>query len=239
MARLLIDLYAQRPRMKIKSPFLLKTIGFTIACFVRSWISTINFHYHPLGKNFDPNQPDFQGRYIYMFWHENLLMPAYQYGRPDISVLISNHSDGEMIAQACKHLGFSLVRGSSTRGGIEAIRNMVKLSKAGHIAITPDGPKGPRGVVQPGIVYLASKSGLPIIPMGFAYSSVKRANSWDKFAIPNPFSKVVLVTTPEIYIPQDLDKENLQTHLNRVQSELDRASEVAHSILQDKMKKAA
>lgn len=239
MARLLIDFVAQRPRMKIKSPFLLKTIGFTIACFVRSWISTINFHYHPLGKNFDPNQPNFQGRYIYMFWHENLLMPAYQYGRPEISVLISNHSDGEMIAQACKHLGFSLVRGSSTRGGIEAIRNMVKLSKDGHIAITPDGPKGPRGVIQPGIIYLAAKSGLPIIPMGFAYGSVKRAKSWDKFAIPNPFSKVVLVTTPEIYIPGDMDKENLQQHLTHVQNELDRATAMAETILLGKMNKVA
>lgn len=239
MARLLIDFVVPRLRMKIKSPFLLKTIGFTIACFVRSWISTINFHYHPLGKNFDPNQPNFQGRYIYIFWHENLLMPAYQYGKPNISVLISNHSDGEMIAQACKHLGFSLVRGSSTRGGIEAIRNMVKLSKDGHIAITPDGPKGPRGVIQQGVIYLAAKSGLPIIPMGFAYSSVKRAKSWDKFAIPNPFSKIVLVTTPEIYIPSDIDKDNLEEHLTRVQNELDRATAEAESILLGKMNKVA
>ena len=239
MARLLIDFVVPRLRMKIKSPFLLKTIGFTIACFVRSWISTINFLYHPLGKNFDPNQPNFQGRYIYIFWHENLLMPAYQYGKPNISVLISNHSDGEMIAQACKHLGFSLVRGSSTRGGIEAIRNMVKLSKDGHIAITPDGPKGPRGVIQQGVIYLAAKSGLPIIPMGFAYSSVKRANSWDKFAIPNPFSKVIMVTTPEILIPADLDKNSLQHHIDHVQNELDRATAKAESILLGKRNKVA
>ncbi len=226
--------------MKIKSPFLLKTIGFTIACFVRSWISTINFHYHPLGKNFDPNQPNFQGRYIYIFWHENLLMPAYQYGKPNISVLISNHSDGEMIAQACKHLGFSLVRGSSTRGGIEAMRNMVKLSKAGgHIAITPDGPKGPRGVIQQGVIYLAAKTGLPIIPLGFAYSSVKRANSWDKFAIPNPFSKVIMVTTPEINIPPEIDKDSLQHHLDHVQNELDRATAIAESFLLGKINKVA
>lgn len=225
--------------MKIKSPFLLKTLGFTIACFVRSWISTISYHYHPLGKNFDPNQPNFQGRFIYIFWHENILMPAYHYGRPEISVLISNHSDGEMIAQACKHLGFSLVRGSSTRGGIEAIRNMVKLSKNGHIAITPDGPKGPRGVIQPGVIYLAAKSGLPIIPMGFAFSSVKRANSWDKFVIPNAFSKVVMVTTPEVLIPADADKDNLQEHLTHVQNEIDRATAMAESILLGKINKVA
>jgi len=225
--------------MKIKSPFLLKTLGFTLACFVRSWISTINYHYHPLGKNFDPNLPISQGRYLYIFWHENLLMPAYHYGRPEISVLISNHSDGEIIAQACKYLGFSLVRGSSTRGGIEAIRNMVKLSKDGHIVITPDGPKGPRGVIKPGIIYLAAKSGLPIIPTGFAYGSVKRANSWDKFAIPIPFSKVVMVTAPEIYIPADMDKEDLQHHLTHVQNEIDRATAMAESIISGKINKVA
>lgn len=226
--------------MKIKSPFILKTIGFTIACFVRSWISTIFYRYMPETINYDPNQPNFKNRYIYIFWHENLLMPAHHYGKPNISVLISNHSDGEMIAQACKHLGFSLVRGSSTRGGIEAIRNMVKLSKAGgHIAITPDGPKGPRGVIQQGVIYLAAKTGLPIIPMGFAYSSVKRANSWDKFAIPNPFSKVIMVTTPEILIPADLDKNSLQHHLDHVQNELDRATAKAESILLGKMNKVA
>jgi lysophospholipid acyltransferase (LPLAT)-like uncharacterized protein len=145
-----------------------------------------------------------------------------------------------MIAQACKHLGFSLVRGSSTRGGIEAMRNMVKLSKAGgHIAITPDGPKGPRGVIQQGVIYLAAKTGLPIIPLGFAYSSVKRANSWDKFVIPNPFSKVIMVTTPEINIPPEIDKDSLQHHLDHVQNELDRATAKAESFLLGKMNKVA
>ena len=226
--------------MKIRSPFLVKTLGLTMACFVRSWIITILYRYMPEAINYDPNQPNFKNRYIYIFWHENLLMPAYHYGNPNINVLISNHSDGEMIAQACTHLGFSLVRGSSTRGGIEAIRNMVKLSKAGgHIAITPDGPKGPRGVIQQGVIYLAAKSGLPIIPMGFAYSSVKRAKSWDKFVIPNPFSKVIMVTTPEIHIPADINKDSLQQHLTHVQNEIDRATAIAESILLGKLNKAA
>jgi len=172
-------------------------------------------------------------------WHENLLMPIYHYRKSNISVLVSNHSDGEMIAQAIQHLGFGLVRGSSTRGGVEAFRTMIKLSKKGHITITPDGPKGPRGVIQPGAIYLASKTGLPIITMGFAYSSVKRAKSWDCFAIPNPFSKVVMVSTDEIHIPKGVNKTNLEQHLNFVQNELDRATALAESILLGNINKVA
>lgn len=225
--------------MKIRNPFLIKTAGFTISLFVRSLISTVRYHYKPEGPNFDPNQKGFEGRYIYAFWHENILIPAYHYGRPDIKVLISQHADGEMIAQACSHLGFGLVRGSSTRGGVEAIRSMVKMSKTGHLAITPDGPRGPRRVIQPGVAYLAAKTGLPIVVMGVAMSSAKRMNSWDRFAIPTPFSEVVLVTTPPLLVPETMGKGFLEEQTARIQHELDHATELAESHLSGKMSKVA
>jgi len=225
--------------MKIRHPFLIKTAGFTISLVVRSLIRTVRYRYIPEEKNYDPNQKNFQGRYIYAFWHENILIPAYHYGRPDIKVLISQHADGEMIAQACNHLGFGLVRGSSTRGGVEAVRNMLKLSQTGHLAITPDGPRGPRRTVQPGVAYLAAKTGLPIIPMGVAFGKAKRMNSWDKFAIPSPFSEVVLVTTKPIFIPDENGKMFLEEQTRLVQSEMDRATELAEQHLLGKLSKAA
>src|SRR5947209_11259838 len=107
--------------MKIRHPFLIKALGFAAAWTVRLWIGTVRYRYRPLGPNMDPNQPSFKGRYIYAFWHENLIMPAYQYGRPDIWVLISQHADGQLIAETCRHLRFKAVRGSTTRGSVEAI----------------------------------------------------------------------------------------------------------------------
>ena len=128
-------------------------------------------------------------------------MPAYHYGRRDIHVLISEHADGQMIAEACRHLGFRVVRGSATRGGVEAVRQMVRRSRSAHLAITPDGPRGPRRQVQPGVVYLAAPTGLPIVPFGIAFERAWRMNSWDRFAVPWPWSGAVCVTAEPIHVP--------------------------------------
>src|SRR5688572_17038484 len=113
--------------MKIRNQTLIKMIGFFGAWLIRLWMATVRYQYRPLGLNVDPGRRDLEGRYIYAFWHENILLPAYQYGRPDIWVLISQHADGQMIAEVCRHLRFRLVRGSTTRGGAEAVRQMLKL----------------------------------------------------------------------------------------------------------------
>src|SRR5207248_6380517 len=125
--------------MKVRQRWLIKALGFAGAWVVRLWVGTLRYRYRPLGPNMDPHQPGFRGRYIYAFWHENILMPAYQYGRRDIWVLISRHADGQLIAEAVRHLRFRVVAGSTTRGSVEALRQLVRRSRQGHLAITPDG----------------------------------------------------------------------------------------------------
>src|SRR5437764_5478012 len=125
--------------MKIRSPWLIKLAGFAAGWAVRLWVGTLRYRYRPLGPDLDPTRPGFRGRYIYVFWHENILLPAYQYGRRDIRVLISQHADGRLIAEAARHLGFRVVAGSTTRGGVEAVRRMLRLSRTSHLALTPDG----------------------------------------------------------------------------------------------------
>jgi lysophospholipid acyltransferase (LPLAT)-like uncharacterized protein len=218
--------------MKLRHPFLIKTCGFAAAWAVRLWIGTVRYRYRPLGPNMDPNQARFQGRYIYAFWHENLLVPAYQYGRPDIWVLISQHADGQLIAETCRHLRFKAVRGSTTRGGIEALRTMVKKGQHSHLAITPDGPRGPRRQVQLGLIYMAAKTGLPIVPIGFCHDNAWRLRSWDRFAVPKPWSLSTCVTTDLISVPQDVDKAGLEHYRCRVQSALDLATATAEEYLQ-------
>src|SRR5919199_910181 len=127
--------------MKLRHPGLLKAAGLAAAWAVRLWMGTLRYRYRPLGLDVDPNQPGLRGRYIYAFWHENLLLPAYRYGRPDVWVLISQHADGQLIAEVCRRLHFSLVRGSTTRGGVEAVRQMLRAGRECHLAITPDGPR--------------------------------------------------------------------------------------------------
>ena len=81
--------------MKIRSPWLVALAGWMISMIVRTWMRTIRFEYHPQEKRYDPNDPGFEGRYLYCFWHEHILVPASQYARPDIQVLISKHADGQ------------------------------------------------------------------------------------------------------------------------------------------------
>jgi lysophospholipid acyltransferase (LPLAT)-like uncharacterized protein len=216
--------------MKIRQPWMIKAFGLGIAFLVRLWIGTIRYRYRPLGPNLDPNQPRFRGRYIYAFWHENILLPAYQYGRPDIWVLISQHADGQLIAEACRHLRFRVVNGSTTRGGVEAVRRMVRLGRVGHLAITPDGPRGPRRQVQPGLVYLAARTGLSIVPIGIAFHRAWRLNSWDRFALPKPWSAASCVTTEPIHVPERLDKEQLEHYRLEVEAALQRATEAAEKM---------
>jgi lysophospholipid acyltransferase (LPLAT)-like uncharacterized protein len=217
--------------MKIRHPVLIKAVGFAVGWLVRLWIGTLRYRYRPLGPNFDPNQPNFQGRYLYAFWHENILVPAYHYGRRDIHVLVSEHADGQLMAEACRHLGFRVVRGSATRGGVRAIRKMRRLSRSSHLAITPDGPRGPRRQVQPGVVYLAALTGLPIVPFGIAFEWAWRMKSWDRFAVPCPWSGAVCVTAEPIHVPENVRREQLEHYRLLVQQAMDTASEAAERIV--------
>jgi lysophospholipid acyltransferase (LPLAT)-like uncharacterized protein len=216
--------------MKIRHPVVLRALGFAVAVLVRVWIGTVRYRYRPLGENVDPNRRNLRGRYIYAFWHENLLMPAYHYSRPDIWVLISQHADGELISEACRRLGFQTVRGSTTRGGAAAVRELLDVSSRGHLGVTPDGPRGPRRQVQMGLIYLAAKTGLPIVPVGYAFHGAWRMNSWDRFAVPRPWSGVTCVTAEPVSVPQRVDKKQLELYRQQVQDALNSATEAAERL---------
>lgn len=216
--------------MKIRKPWLIKAAGFSAAWALRLWLGTLSYRYRPLGPNVDPKRPECRDRYIYAFWHEGLLLPAYQYGRAGVHVLISEHADGQLIAEVCRHLGFPTVRGSPKRGAVKATRQMVKLARTAHLAITPDGPRGPRREVQPGLVYLAARTGLPIVPAGFAYDRPWRARSWDRFAMPRPWSRATCVTGEPICVPAAIPREELEDFRRRVEVELLRVTEAAERL---------
>jgi lysophospholipid acyltransferase (LPLAT)-like uncharacterized protein len=216
--------------MKIRRPWVIKAAGFSAAWALRFWLGTLRYRYRPLGPNLDPKRPECRERYIYAFWHENLLLPAYHYGRSDVHVLISQHADGQLIAEVCRHLGFRTVRGSTTRHGVEALRRMLQLGRNAHLGITPDGPRGPRRRVQPGLVYVAAKTGLPIVPAGFAYDRPWRARSWDRFAMPRPWSLATCVTADPIAVPAELSRDGLEEHRRRVEEALLRVTEAAERL---------
>lgn len=112
---------------------------------------------------------------IVAFWHgRQLMLPLVRYGGRGLDILISRHRDGELISRAMRSFGFSSVRGSTTRGGSAALKGLIERGRAGRdLAVTPDGPKGPRQVAQPGVILLAKMTGLPIFPLTFGASKKK------------------------------------------------------------------
>jgi len=150
---------------------------------------------------------------IFAFWHSFMLVPAYTARNLGIKIMISQHTDGEYITRVVERLGFTTIRGSTTRGGAKALLKMIKDSKEGTVlAITPDGPKGPRFIVQPGIIYLSQKTGFPIIPASLGLASYWELPSWDKFRIPKPFSKAALICGEPIHIPPKLNKSEVEEY---------------------------
>ena len=137
---------------------------------------------------------------IYCFWHNRLLPLAYTERRKNVGILISSHFDGEIIARIVSRLGYIPLRGSSTRGGTEGLLSMLRNEDVWYLAITVDGPRGPKGVVKPGAIFLAAKSGLEIVPVSCDAKRKWILPSWDNFEIPKPFAKVVVTMGDPIAI---------------------------------------
>lgn len=137
------------------------------------------------------------GPMIVAFWHGNLLMQPYLYkkirGAHPIAVMISEHKDGEMIASVIRYFGFDTVRGSSRKGAARVLLSAMKKIDEGYdLAITPDGPKGPRFSIADGIVAVAQKKEIPIVPFCVTASRYWEFSSWDRFMVPKPFSTLTL-----------------------------------------------
>ncbi len=216
--------------MKIRNPALIKWIGFLGAILIRLWIGTLSLRYRSLGKDIYPDRVQPPVHYIAAFWHENILVPCYLFARPEILVLISQHADGEMIAQVCEWLGFGTIRGSKTRGGIKAMREMVRSCQGHYIAVMPDGPRGPRRKLELGLIYLAAKTGLPIVLLGVGHDRPWRLKTWDRFCLPRPFSTAIVVASEPIHIPEDADRATLESYRERVEQMLTEVTDYAERL---------
>jgi len=159
--------------------------------------------------------------FIYAFWHNMQVYMAYAHRHEAINVMVSRSKDGEYIAQVMKKVGLNPIRGSSSRGGDQALRELIEvLEKGGQAAFTPDGPRGPLYQVQGGVVFAAKTARVPIVPMALISSHQIEFASWDHFILPYPFGKAVLVRGRPFRIAPHMDeaeaKELVRTALNQV-----------------------
>lgn len=210
--------------MKIRNPRLIRVAAFLGAVLIWTWMATVRYRLINRVADIHPADAD-HVRFIYAFWHESLLAPVRFKARA--RVLISKHADGELIAQAAQWLGVGVVRGSTTRGGGEALVELLDCSARSHLIFTPDGPRGPRRRIQPGMIILASRSGLPIVPVGVAYTHAWRVKSWDRFAIPKPFCRCFFVAGEAIRLPDDLDRAGIEHYRTLVEARMHEATDAA------------
>lgn len=176
---------------------------------LRAWFSTIRIRWYG-GKYLHP-QPGTRGEAIYVMWHERLLCFAYTHAELQGRILVSPSRDGELLARMATGLGFIPIRGSSRRGGSEALRTLLAEVGSGYdFGITPDGPRGPRREFKVGAIYLASRSALPIVPITVSYRQFWQFQSWDRLQFPWPFTSAVIHVGAPVTVPTTLDDAGLE-----------------------------
>jgi lysophospholipid acyltransferase (LPLAT)-like uncharacterized protein len=210
--------------MKLRHPGLIGLIALLATWLIRCWIATLRFRLVFLDGKQHPTDARWD-RYIYAFWHETILFPLAFKGRGH--VLISQHTDGELIARVCRHLRVGVVRGSSRRGGLGGLMGMAQKSGVSHLLITPDGPRGPRRRAQMGVVLLASLTGLPIVPLGLTFAPAWRVRSWDRMLLPMPWGAAYGVVGEPMHIPAEMERHEYEACLLRVEEEMTSLTQTA------------
>jgi lysophospholipid acyltransferase (LPLAT)-like uncharacterized protein len=158
---------------------------------------------------------------IFVLWHGRLLPLGYLHRGQGVYGLASMSADGEYIARILQHWGMPMVRGSSSRGGDTAFREMVRVVRAGHsMSITPDGPRGPREVLKPGVLQLAQLTGAPLIPLAAAADRGWWFGSWDRFLVPKPFARIAVTYGEPITIDRDADVDTLAGKAKQVEASM-------------------
>ena len=159
---------------------------------------------------------------IYCLWHDRIFAGTYFLRHREIVVITSQSLDGEYIARFLKRFGFGTVRGSSSRGGVKALVEMIRLMRDGlPMAFTVDGPRGPRYVAKSGPVFLAKKTGNPLLPFTVECASFWTVGSWDKMQIPKPFTRARFIMAEPVYVPRDANDVEVESKVGELQRSLD------------------
>ena len=199
------------------APRLLRTLG-----------ATLRFEVLGIDRLREARERSPDGRVIFCCWHGRLLPLVCLVRGRGMRILVSRHRDGEILARVTERLGFRPIRGSTHRGGARALLQALRAADGADLALTPDGPRGPSERFATGAVYLAARSGLPILPVGCSARSGWRLSSWDAFQIPRPFSRVRVVCAPPLFVAREADgpeRERLRAAAERALVEATREAE--------------
>jgi len=182
-----------------------------IAWLIRVWFATCRVRVH--GAEHRQTTLDVGKAIVASFWHYTMLFVFYQLRRESAVIMVSASRDGQYIARLAQELGFSTARGSRNNKGMQALKDLLKAAGTGeNTAIVADGSQGPPRVAQPGAILLASRTGVPILPMSWSASSYIAIPSWDRTAIPKPFSRVDYLYGDPLFVPPGLKAEGIEEY---------------------------
>jgi len=170
--------------------------------------------------------------FIACFWHGRLMMMPYNWdGGRTIHILVSRHRDGRFIARTVRHFGFRTIDGSTSKGGTAALRAIYRvLGRGESVVFTPDGPRGPRMRMSPGIVAVARRTGVPILCTTYSTSARRVLGSWDRFLVPLPFGRGVFIWGGPIIVPGDADDAALEAARQAAEARLNEITREADQI---------
>jgi lysophospholipid acyltransferase (LPLAT)-like uncharacterized protein len=178
-------------------------------------------------ESLPPNAP-FERPAIYSFWHRAVMATSWLFRKEGIAVMVSRSFDGEYIARIIERLGFTAVRGSSSRGGAGALLGMKsELERGAVVAFTIDGPRGPKYVAKPGPVALAKASGFPMMAFYVAVSDAWVLKTWDEFMIPKPFSKALVRFSRKMFVASSAGDAQASDSHGQLQAALERVTRFA------------
>ncbi len=160
---------------------------------------------------------------ILALWHGRILAATPYFANRGIVAMASENFDGEWIARLLGKFGYGAARGSTSRGGPAALRQLVRDVKAHGVAFTLDGPRGPAEVAQPGAVWLARATGQPLLPFHSEAASSWKLGSWDRTQVPKPFTTVAMAIRRPIYVARDADDEALEGYRRELEASLEAA----------------
>lgn len=204
-----------------------RPIAFLLGNVLKGLVRTLDARLADYGDDTDVTTEYFTTPAIYIFWHENILLPFITRSRSGMTLLVSQHRDANWLGWMAQDFCYHTVRGSSTKGGLKAILQYRKEHQNSSLVVTPDGPRGPRRVLAPGCVQLSSLLQIPIIPVGVGYDRPYRAPTWDRFAIPRPGSRARLILGSRITIPRKLDEAGIEQHRKWVEDAVHRLTHEA------------
>lgn len=217
--------------MKIRSRWLNIVLSYLATFGLRLLFVTLRVRHFKVVADATPySRPTGPQRFTFSMWHDQIVMAVFSLRTWNLAGLISQHRDGGYLADSVLIAGIQPVRGSTSRGGAEAVSEILSRPEL-HLAMTPDGPRGPRRKMKEGIVFIASRSGRPIVPTALVCSRQWSVpGSWTDMAIPKPFSKVVLIAGTPITVPVDLPREEMTAWAEFVSNEMARLELLAERI---------